>query len=81
MRPKIPLPRAWNRRAKSAILYRLALSHYAFTTMLPRAANERSRRTRLRAEMDRLNHTIAGGMRVVILPFHYRTRGPAAMVP
>ena len=28
MRPKIPLPRAWNRRAKSAILYILALSHY-----------------------------------------------------
>ncbi len=31
MRLKIPLPRAWNRRAKSAILYILALSHYAFT--------------------------------------------------
>jgi len=36
MRPKIPLPRAWNRPAKSAILYILALSHYALTALDPR---------------------------------------------
>ena len=28
MNRKIPLPRGWNRRAKSAILHILALSHY-----------------------------------------------------
>ena len=38
----IPLPRGWNRRTKAAILQILALSHYAFTAVLTRAANERS---------------------------------------
>ena len=55
----IPLPRAWNRRTKAAILQILALSHYAFTVMVARAANERSRRTRFRAEIDRLSHELA----------------------
>ena len=59
MSRKIPLPRGWNRWARSAILHILALSHYAFTAMVARAANERSRRTRLRAEIDRLNHELA----------------------
>ncbi len=39
---KIPLPRAWNRRTKAAILQILALSHYSFTALLARAMNERS---------------------------------------
>ncbi len=39
---KIPLPRAWNRRAKAAILQILALSHHTFTALLARAMNERS---------------------------------------
>ncbi len=56
---KIPLPRSWNHRTKAAILQVLALSHYAFTAMVARAANERSRRTRFRAEIDRLNHELA----------------------
>ena len=56
---KIALPRSWNRRTKAAILQILALSHYAFTVMVARAANERSRRTRFRAEIDRLNHELA----------------------
>ncbi len=55
----IPLPRGWNRRAKAAILHILALSHYAFTAMVARAANDRDRRTRRRAEIDRLEHEIA----------------------
>ena len=38
MHHKIPLPRGWNRRAKSAILHILALSHYTFTVLLARAA-------------------------------------------
>ncbi len=59
MSRKIPLPRAWNRRAKSAIVHILALSHYAFTAMLARAENERSRQTRLRTEIDRLGHDLA----------------------
>ena len=41
---KIPIPRGSNRRAKSLILHILALSHYAFTAMVARAANEQNRR-------------------------------------
>jgi putative transposase len=59
MRRKVPLPRSWNRRTKAAILQILALGHYAFNAMVARAANERSRRTRFRAEIDRLNHELA----------------------
>jgi hypothetical protein len=43
MRPTIRLPRAWNRRAKSAILYILALSHCAFTAMLALSTTIRRR--------------------------------------
>ena len=59
MSRKIPLPRNWNRRAKSAILQILALSHYAFTAIVARAANDRSRATRRRADIDRLKHELA----------------------
>ena len=58
MSHKIPLPRAWNRRVKAAVLHILALSHYAFTALDARAANERNHWTRLRAEIDRLNHEL-----------------------
>ena len=56
---KIPLPRGWKRRAKSAILHILALSHYTFTALLARAALSKNRQVRLRAEIDRRNHEIA----------------------
>ena len=56
---EIPLPRSWNRRTKAAVLQILALSHYTFTALLARATNDRSRRTRFRAEIDRLNHELA----------------------
>jgi hypothetical protein len=59
MDPRIPIPRGWNRRAKSAIIHILALSHYTFTVLVARAANDRNRRTRIRAEIDRLEHEIA----------------------
>ncbi len=41
MHHKIPLPRGWNRRAKSAILHILALSHYTFTALLASLADHR----------------------------------------
>ena len=59
MHPRIPLPRDWNSRTKSAIVQILALSHYAFTAMLARGANSQRRTTRLRAELDRLEHELA----------------------
>jgi transposase InsO family protein len=58
MNHKIPLPRGWNRRAKSAILHILALGHYTFTALVARAANDRDRRTRRRSEVDRLSHEL-----------------------
>ncbi len=48
---EIPLPRGWNRRTKSAILQILALSHYAFTIIVARAANDRHWQGRSRAEI------------------------------
>ncbi len=45
MPSQVPLPRGWNRRTKAAILQILALSHYAFTALLGRAANERNSST------------------------------------
>jgi transcriptional regulator with XRE-family HTH domain len=59
MRRKIPLPRSWNRRVKSAVLQILALSHYSFTARLARAAHDRNRPTRLQAEIDRLQQELA----------------------
>ena len=59
MSRQIPLPRSWNRRTKAAILQIVALSHYTFATILARAANDRDRRTRVQAEIDRLNHELA----------------------
>jgi hypothetical protein len=59
MQPRIPLPRGWRRLTKSAIVQPLALSHYAFTIMLARANNDRSRSTRRRAKIDRLNQELA----------------------
>ena len=59
MHRKIPLPRGWSRRAKSAILHILALSHYTFTVLLARAALSRNRQVWLQAQIDRRNHEIA----------------------
>ena len=59
MRHKIPVPHGWNRRAKSAILHILGLSHCKFTALVARAANDRDRRTRLQAKTGRLKHEIA----------------------
>ncbi len=59
MPPKLPLPRGWKQRVRSSILHILALSHYTFIVLVARAANDRNRRTRIRAEIDRLEHEIA----------------------
>ncbi len=59
MAPKLPLPRGWNRRAKSAILHILALSNYTFTALLARAAQSKNRQVRLQGQIDRRDREIA----------------------
>ncbi len=59
MHQNIPIPHGWNRRAKSAILHILALSHYTFTALLARAALRKNHQVRLRAQIDLRNHEIA----------------------
>ncbi len=59
MRPRLPLPRGWRRHTKSAIVQILALSHFTFTAMVAREANERHRQARFRAAIDRLTHELA----------------------
>ena len=59
MQRKIPLPRRWNRRVKSVVLHVLALSHYAFTSLVARASHAPKRRTRVQAEIDRLQQELA----------------------
>ena len=59
MHRRVPLPRGWRHHTKAAIVQILALSHYAFTGMLARAANSRNRTTRLRTEIDRLDLELA----------------------
>jgi len=56
---KIPLPRSWNRRVKSAVLQILALSHYTFAGLIARAVHDRNRQTPMRAEIDRLQQELA----------------------
>ncbi len=56
MNHKIPLPRGWKRRVRSSVLHILALSHYTFTAMLARAANQRNHRVRLQAEWNSSAH-------------------------
>ena len=51
---QILIPRSWNRRAKSAIIRILALSHHTLTALVARAANERGRS--YRGFIRRLRH-------------------------
>ncbi len=46
MRARVPRPRGWNARARSAIVHILGLSHYTFAALLARAANVVSERVR-----------------------------------
>ncbi len=59
MAPKLPLPRGWKCRVRSSILHILALSHFAFTALLARAAQSKNRQVRLRAQIDRRDREIA----------------------
>ena len=55
---KIPLPRAWPRRVRSAMLGVISLAQYATAYTRSWAANSRNARVRLKAENDRLKQQI-----------------------
>jgi hypothetical protein len=52
--PKIDLPRAWPRLAKSAIVHALALAHLVIVHVRGWCADSPLRRVRLAAECERL---------------------------
>ncbi len=47
MHRKMPLPRGWKRRVRSALVHILALSHYTFPALLAKAALSKNRQIRL----------------------------------
>ncbi len=57
--PKIPLPKSWGTRVKSAILHTIALAQYALTYSRSWAADSSNQRLRLKAECDRLQQEVA----------------------
>ncbi len=57
--PRIHLPRGWQGCVKSAVLYVIALAHYAILFARARAADSINARVRLAAENDRLHQECA----------------------
>ena len=51
--PKIPLPRGWSSRVKSAILHVISLAQFTLAYTRGWAANSPNSRIRLKAELDR----------------------------
>jgi hypothetical protein len=57
--PKVALPKAWPKIAKSAILHVLALAHLVITHVRGWCLNSPRERVRLRAENERLRSEVA----------------------
>ena len=57
--PRIPLPRHWPRRVKSAMVQAISLAQYALAYTRSWAVNSPVVRARLKAENDRLKQEIA----------------------
>ena len=51
--PKIPLPRSWNQKARSAVLHVLSLAQYTAVYTRSWAADSANQRVRLKADLDR----------------------------
>ena len=83
MSPKIPLPRGWNCRAKSAILHILALSHYTFTVLVAKAAQSRNRQVRLSGQQPAtlLRSALKGRNPLNIRRFNFGTLRGAVSFP
>jgi hypothetical protein len=57
--PRIDLPKGWQGCVKSAIVYAIALAHYAIVYARAWAADSINARVRLAAENDRLHEECA----------------------
>ncbi|MEE9294615.1 MAG: hypothetical protein V3W34_06615 [Phycisphaerae bacterium] len=57
--PRIPLPRGWPRRVKSAMLHVISLAQYSMAYTRGWAANSPVARVRLKAENERLKQQVA----------------------
>ena len=55
----VPLPRAWPRRVRSAVIHAVALADLAFTKTLSWAADSFNPRLRFQAELERLRQEIS----------------------
>ena len=57
--PEIPLPKAWGKRVRSAVLHVVALAQYALVYTRSWAADSTNQRVRIRADCDRLEQEVA----------------------
>ena len=57
--PRIPLPRNWPRRVRSAVIHAISLAHFSLTSTRSWAANSWNARVRLKAENQRLRQELA----------------------
>ena len=56
---RLPLPRGWPERIRSAVIYTISLAHFALTFTRSVAANSINARIRLKAENNRLQQEVA----------------------
>ena len=57
--PRIPLPKQWPKRVRTAVLHAISLAHFSLTFTRSWAANGFNARIRLKAENDRLRQELA----------------------
>ena len=58
-RPRLPLPKHWQRSVQAAMVHVIALAHYAMIYTRSWAADSRNARVRLQANVDRLEQEVA----------------------
>ena len=57
--PRIPLPRGWPWRVRSAVIHAISLAHFSLTSTRSWSANNWNVRIRLKTENDRLRQELA----------------------
>jgi hypothetical protein len=56
---RLPLPRGWSERIRSAVIHVISLAHASLTLARSVAANSINARIRLKADINRLRHELA----------------------